>query len=169
MAVMKKMVYFVLALVIAAVGIAIGSRGCSERGTVYADTFSDTLTVDDTTRVITPEPRDSVVLRYEYVKLPIAKPIDTVTGIDSVVAELPIEQRHYSDTCYEAWVSGYKPTLDSLHIYTPTTTILHTRTVVDTKRRTRRWGISVGAGATLTPRGVEPGLFVGVTYTFVGW
>lgn len=166
---MKKILYYAFALIIAAAGVAIGSRGCSGRdGVVYVDTISDTLMVYDTVRVITPHSSDSVVVRYEYVALPTA-PIDTATGTDSTVVELPIEQRHYSDTCYDVWVSGYRPTLDSLHIYASTTTILQTHTITETKWRTRRWGLSVGAGISVTPRGVEPGIFIGATYTFLSW
>ena len=35
---------------------------------------------------------------------------------DTVFVHLPIEQRQYSDPSYTAWVSGYRPQLDSIQI-----------------------------------------------------
>ena len=88
--------------------------------------------------------RDTVVLarvdtfRIEKpVPYPVpAKPLppDTVyvaVGDSTLPVEIPMEQKAYGDTLYTAWVSGYRPRLDSIRIYRPTITqvITETRTV----------------------------------------
>lgn len=131
----------------------------------------DTVTVCDTILVRDSQPAVVTAAGVSIVTLPAWRPpiseADSALSVDtpdSVAVEIPIEQRHYAGEDYDAWVSGYQPTLDSLNIYRPVTTVKETQTV--TRWRTRRWGLSVGAGAALTPRGVEPGIFVGVSYTF---
>ena len=58
---------------------------------------------------------------------------DTLMLHDTVLVHLPIEQRQYSDPRYTAWVSGYRPQLDSIRIYQqteckpPVTHVLETR------------------------------------------
>lgn len=145
---------------------------CNVPDTAVSETVvkCDTVTVCDTIYVRDLRPEDVASASVRIVTLPAWRPPisanDTVTvaAVDSVTVEVPIEQRHYAGENYDAWVSGYQPSLDSLNIYRPNTTVKETQTV--TRWRTRRWGLSVGAGAALTPRGVEPGIFVGVSYTF---
>ena len=45
--------------------------------------------------------------------------VDTFLLKDSLNNEylIPRTQKHYKDSLYEAWVSGYKPNLDSINIY----------------------------------------------------
>lgn len=75
-------------------------------------------------------------------------------------ATLPITQRHYVDTTYEAWVSGYEASLDSIRIFRQQLTV--TKTITERKR----WSYGLQGGMYLTPRGFQPGIGVGVTYTF---
>lgn len=60
-------------------------------------------------------------------------------GNDSAILELPIVQRHYVDSTFEAWVSGpIGPRIDSVRVYAPTTII--------TKREwkpPKRWHVGV--------------------------
>lgn len=87
----------------------------------------------DTLRVSVPVPYDSLVLRYETVNLPkvnrpdtiIRNHTDTLMINDTVFVPvyIPITQNHYKGENYEAWVSGYKPQLDSLNVFAPTTLI----------------------------------------------
>lgn len=80
---------------------------------------------------------------------------------DSVIVELPIIQRHYADSTYEAWVSGpVDPRLDSIRVFAPTTTI--------TKREwkpPKRWHIGVTAGYGYGAKGFQPYIGIGVTYS----
>lgn len=78
---------------------------------------------------------------------------------DSAPVELPIMQRHYVDSTYEAWVSGpVDPRLDSLRVFAPTTII--------TKREwmpPKRWHMGVTAGYGYGPSGFQPYIGVGIT------
>lgn len=88
---------------------------------------------------------------------------------DLVEVEIPIEQRHYADTIagYEAWVSGYNPRLDSL-IFTRPHTYVNTYAQTEvTRYKTKRWGLSIGVGAVTNFKRIEPGVFLGLTYTFL--
>lgn len=82
---------------------------------------------------------------------------------DSVMVELPVLQRHYADSTYEAWVSGpVDPRLDSLRVFAP-------RTVITKRERKppKRWHIGVTAGYGYTRHGFEPYVGVGVTYSII--
>lgn len=84
---------------------------------------------------------------------------------DSATVELPIIQRHYADSSYEAWVSGpIDPRLDSLNIYAPVTTI--TKQVW---KPPKRWHIGPTIGYGCTPHGFEPYLGISVTYSIISW
>lgn len=147
---------------------------------------SDTIIIRDTIYIPNPTLAEAKTLAFARVTLPVWKPNrpapDTIDD-EPVLAELateeddeaeppdsasvviPIEQRHYQGDDYDAWVSGWNPSLDSLQIYRPTQRI--ETTVEVTRFKTRRWGISGGVGVVVTPKGgIQPGLFVGASYTF---
>ena len=129
--------------------------GKAEQSVVERDTITDTI------RVVRPVVRDSVILRYEKVVLPVVRDSVMVRDsviVDSVKVHLPITQKCYRDSTYTAWVSGYQPKLDSIHIYRPTITI---KTI---KRPKFTYGIQAGYG--ITPKGFQPYLGVGIGYTF---
>ncbi len=75
------------------------------------------------------------------------------------VVELPIIQRHYADSTYEAWVSGpIDPQLDSVRVFVPTTII--------TKREwkpPKRWHIGTTIGYGYTPHGIHPCIGISIT------
>lgn len=83
---------------------------------------------------------------------------------DSVAVEIPIVQRHYRDSTYEAWVSGYDARLDSVRVFAPTTVI--------TRREwkpPKRWHVGVTAGYGYGPRGVQPYVGIGITYSIISF
>ena len=136
---------------------------------VTRETFIDTIPYYH------PVPKDSLVVRYETRKLPVSDPeasniqpgIDMKT--DSITVEIPITQKTYADSTYKAWVSGYLPSLDSIQVY-PRTEVITITNTISQKERQRRWGLSIGAGATInTKKEIQPGLFVGVSYTFLAF
>ena len=60
------------------------------------------------------------------------KVVDTlyITNVVDSVVKLPVTQKHYKeDSLYDAWVSGYEPSLDSISVYGKT----ETRFVTETK------------------------------------
>ena len=90
---------------------------------------------------------------------------DTIHIGDTVVQR---EQTYYEDSLYRAWVSGYRPRLDSIEIYPRTVTqtitndIYHTIKVKDK----RRWGLGLQTGY-----GYPGGFYVGagVSYNLFQW
>lgn len=154
--------------------------------------ISDTITIRDTIYVPTPQPESNKNLGYTPVTLPTWIPISPKDGKndnhlpesnestnetdeaaeiehpDSATVSIPIEQRHYTGDDYEAWVSGWNPSLDSLQIYRPTQQITTTTQV--TRWKTKRWGLSIGAGIVASPKGgIQPGIFIGASYTFLAF
>ena len=118
---------------------------------------SDTtrVTVYDTIPFIKPKPKDSVVVRYVTEVVSVVDTTETVTDsikvgtdctlFDDIEVEIPITQKVYEDSTYKAYVSGYKPSLDSLIMRMPNTTT----TIVKTDERSR-WSLSVSVGYGLT-------------------
>lgn len=118
----------------------------------------DTLYVYDTIFVEKPvikkvEIIDTLLLAVPYT--------DTLMLHDTVLVHLPIEQRQYSDTRYTAWVSGYRPQLDSIQIYQTTEYITKE---IKTVTKPKRWGIGLqaGYGVALHNNYVFPAPYIGV-------
>ena len=84
---------------------------------------------------------------------------------DSVTVELPVVQRHYADSSYEAWVSGpLSPRLDSIRVFSTNSVI--TRVIrKDTKDLRKRWHIGVSAGYGYGAKGFQPYIGAGITYS----
>lgn len=80
---------------------------------------------------------------------------------DSVEVELPITQKVYGDSTYRAWVSGYRPNLDSIDVYRKTVTI--ERTLV---QKPKRWCIGVTGGYGYGLLHGRPDVFVGVGVSY---
>ena len=165
---MKK-IYFVLALVAAlAVGVLCGygvGKGRHEK--VVEDTIR--MTIYDTICCVKPVAVDSVVLRYEQVFVPIEERhtyTDTMhfNIVDSVSVAIPISQKHYADSLYDAWVSGYNPMLDSIKVFQKTEYI---NTIVKAKQK--RWGLGIQGGVGITPKMVQPYVGIGVSYNFISF
>jgi hypothetical protein len=131
----------------------------------------DTTTTIDTIPDIAPEPKDSTpvrtVIRWLPMKLPkksgadkesVDNPYpastDTISqwqyfGIseqpqDSALVEIPITSKHYSSEQYDAWISGYEASLDSIKVYSKETLITE-RVVVS--KPPNRLSLDVEAGA----------------------
>ena len=100
----------------------------------------DTLFVYDTIFVEKPVFKKVEVIDTIRMPVPIT---DTLMLHDTVFVNLPIEQRQYGDTRYTAWVSGYRPQLDSIHIYQRTEYITKEIKMVT---KPKRWGLGLQAG-----------------------
>ena len=97
---------------------------------------------------------------------------DTVQLYDikqnSVQIELPYIQKEFKDSLYEAWVSGYQEVnLDSIRVFKEKQIIEINNTKYVTKYKNRPFGFSIGVGGTYSPvsNKIEPGIFLGITYT----
>ena len=127
-----------------------------------------TVTAYDTIPYYYPVARDSVVVSYVTDRLP----IDTTSHVgheavftiktDSADVVIPITQKEYQDSTYHVWISGYAVNLDSIHTYTR-----HDYTTVTlTPGKPKRWHLGVSAGVAMTPKGMQPYIGAGITYSF---
>lgn len=126
-----------------------------------------TITVIDTIPYYKPVAKDSLILRYETVKLPAVR--DTVRDSliykdtlvhDSVSVVIPITQKKYEDSTYTAWVSGFRPRLDSINIYRKTVYNI-------VKEKPKRWSIGFTVGYGYGNKELTPFIGVGVNYTLL--
>lgn len=131
---------------------------------------AQTTTYIDTIPYYKPVPRDSVIVRYitETLPLPdtaVRSPADTGKTIDSVEVRIPIEQKRYSDSTYTAYISGYRPEIDSIVVYPrhEVTTVTAMRT--EYKDQWRRWSVGITAGYGATKDGLSPYVGVGLTWS----
>lgn len=84
--------------------------------------------------------------------------------IDSAgVVSIPITQREYETPDYKAYVSGYKPALDSIKIYPQVKTVTNTIT----KYKPPRWSLTIGPGGSYDGTKIVPSL--NITAGFVLW
>ena len=156
---MKWLAYMAVLLL----GFAVGwiARGGTSNEAIVA---ADTVTVVDTIPYYRPVLRDSAVVRYEIVRLMVADTArvtvtDTVQVADSVEVVVPIIQKVYEDSLYRAYVSGYRPRLDSIFVYPRTRYVTVTR-----QAKPQRWGIGVQAGYGVGRGGTGPYVGIGVSY-----
>ena len=86
---------------------------------------------------------------------------------DTVFVPMPREQAYYKDSLYEAWVSGYRPELDSIRVFRRLERMtIHT--VSEVKIRSR-WGVGVQAGYGISKDGIWPYVGIGVNYSLFSW
>lgn len=142
--------------IIFVVSLVFNARTCNTMVGVVSDTTR--VTIYDTIKVVKPIAKDSVVVRYvtEYVRV-------TDTIIDSIKVQIPITQKVYEDSTYKAYVSGYKPSLDSIFVYPKT----EVQTITNKVNDRSRWSVSVhaGYGLTLTKQPTfSPYVGIGLSY-----
>jgi hypothetical protein len=143
-------------LVLAITGIILAQtcgKPQAERVTIVK---SDTVFVRDTLILEIPIPETVTVVRTEKVYLPIVG--DTVfrDNRDTVLVEIPIEQKTYQTEDFRAVIEGFNPRLIELEIY-PMTRYINT-----TIRTQPKWAVTAGAGVGSNGKEVSP--YVGVTF-----
>ena len=105
---------------------------------------------------------ETVFIRIPY---PVPTPGDTVH--DSISVPIPIEQKRYEDSLYTAWVSGFRPALDSIRLHQPEIVTTITETIVQKAPRLSL-GLSVGPGVSID-RDHHMGIYVGFTANYRLW
>lgn len=179
-----RSVLIVLGIAAAVVlGFILGRRSAGMPQNAPVETRVDTLYVRDTTAFTEPQidPKPDVLVK----EIPVPVYVADSSAIDSLLNEcarlekvgdslqlvLLRVQRHYSDSTYDAWVSGIDPRLDSIKTYQTNMVITEQIPVVQVKKT--RWGIGVqaGYGATIDKNVVSlsPYVGVGVSYNIVTW
>lgn len=175
---MHKFEKILFSIVLIALLVSIGFNVHYKRtiDSIHTETHIDTI------KYYKPIPKDSTVIRYITQTLPVKpkpdnKPVDsqpvdstsvtvpvphdsttTQQPADSATVIIPITQKYYKEEEYEAWVSGYQPSLDSINVFHPNT--------VTTLPAKDPWvDISVGLqlGVSFTGKeGIQPYIGVGV-------
>ena len=127
----------------------------------------DTLFIYDTIFVEKPVIKKVEIIDTLLLTVPIT---DTLMLHDTVLVHLPIEQRQYSDPRYTAWVSGYRPQLDSIQIYQTTEYITKE---IKKATKSKRWGIGLQAGYGVSLHNGQvftaPYIGVGLSYSIFSW
>ena len=129
----KYIPYIIIAVLLVSLIVSLTNR----KEVIIEKTTSDTVTIvkSDTVKVKIPTFIKEVI-------------VDTFLIKDSLNNDyiIPKMQRHYKDSLYEAWVSGYRPNLDSLNIFRKTITNKITNTVTRTiYPKTTDWYLNVGS------------------------
>lgn len=107
--------------------------------------------------------RDTVFIYYP-------RPVSVLVSDTLIVRDTVLLKEHkfYKDSLYEAWVSGYEPSLDSICVFPVTKTITNTitNTVIETKEVKKKtpFGIGIQAGYGY-PHGAYVG--IGISYNFI--
>lgn len=146
------------------IGVWVGKDLGRETGEVSE---SDTVLVVDTVRDTIRQMVKEAFYKWKEVPVvvenPLTEPAGTVAHdttkiyIRDSVAVVPIVMRTFTDsTTYKAVVSGYEPNLEEIEVYQKTTTI--------TNVRDRKWSVGIQGGLYLTPKGVQPGIGIGVNW-----
>ena len=153
---MKK-AFWILAAVLC-VSIALNVWQCSSQQEPSVVVERDTVWKDTT--IYEPQPAETVDIgRTVYIKVAVPQPQtqhDTVH--DSIEVAIPIIQKRYDDSLYTAWVSGFRPNLDSIRLYQPTITETITKTIVKPAPLIT-FGIQAGGGVGIFSR--QPDVYIG--------
>lgn len=158
---MKTKNIIILSACLLVAGVVAGwfvRKGVAESDAHETVVLLDTLVVRDTVRERYPVYVERTVTDTMLIALS-----DTVTVSDTVYVRLPREQKRYADTNYAAWVSGYRPSLDSIEVYPVTRYVTKTVTKMEDSRK--RWGIGIQAGYGI---GLDGGKVTGVPYIGIG-
>ena len=94
-------------------------------------------------------------------------PLASPAAPDSIEVPILIEQKRYEDSLYTAWVSGFRPALDSIRLHQPEIITTITETIVKKAPRLSI-GLSVGPGVSITGT-PHAGIFVGFTAQYRLW
>ena len=121
---------------------------------IYQPTYGekvarDTVILRDTVPDYQPVPVDSARIRYVTRFLPMVRHdtvsrVELITMRDSVAVEVPITSKHYQSNEYDAWVSGFEPSLDSIFVYREKEII--TETITRTVKEDKHFFLDIGAG-----------------------
>ena len=123
----------------------------------------DTITIDKPTEIV------RYVYRYDTIRdSSITIIVDSVSA--SPTAIIPIERTIYRDSVknakYEAFLSGFHATLDSINIECLTKESVIT---ITEREKASRWGVGIQAGVGISAQGIAaPYVGIGVQYRLLG-
>ena len=153
---MKK-AFWIIAVVLC-VSIALNVWQCSSQPKPSVVVERDTVWKDTT--IYQPQPAETIDIgKTVYIKVAVPQPQtqrDTVH--DSIEVPIHIIQKRYDDSLYTAWVSGFRPNLDSIRLYQPMVTETVTKTIVKPATLIT-FGIQAGGGVGIFSR--QPDVYIG--------
>ena len=157
---MKKAFWIVALLLIASIGANVWliNRQPDIETKIKHDTIWRDTTINE------PQPAETINTgRVVYIKVPVPKYLPGDTIHDSIEVPVPIMQKRYDDSLYTAWVSGFRPNLDSIRLHQRE---IHTTVTEYVRTPASRLAIgpSIGVGYGVVTR--KPDIFVGVTATW---
>lgn len=141
----------VLTILLTAAICSVVGYGYGRRGARVSTSVADTVRIRDTVRDSIPYPVIETVVQEIPELFPVYITLGGDTIHEPVYIPVLITQKEYQTENYHAWVSGYKPSLDSVWVY-PEKIII--------REKPRRWGIGVIAGYGIGRNGLSP--YVGV-------
>ena len=118
---------------------------------------TDTVILRDTIRDSIPYPIYETVIQEVPELFPVYITLAGDTVREPVIVPIRITQKEYHTDDYHAWVSGYNPALDSIHIFRKTLSVTQ-------KQPSRRFGIGITAGYGIGKNGLSPYVGVGGYY-----
>ena len=117
-------------------------------------------TVWKDTTIYEPQPAETINTgKTVYAKVPVPEYLPGDTIHDSIEVPVPIYQKRYDDSLYTAWVSGFRPNLDSIRLHFPEITTTITNTVYQDPPRLTL-GIQAGVGYGIVNR--KPDMYIGI-------
>ena len=150
----RRLLYCALVALVLLAGIGIYNH-CT-RKPVIESVERDTVVVYDTIPHYYPTPKDSVRTKWVTRWLPrdtssrvdhfieVNNMVDHLADTSKMIAvEVPITSKHYGSKDYDAWVSGYEPSLDSIKVYQRTEYITERITI---SKPPNRWELDLIGG-----------------------
>lgn len=119
----------------------------------------------DTIRIEKPYPVFHTIKSFALLDFPVDSLI-YVAG-DTVQVQVPVESKIFQDSTFKCQVSGWKPSLDWIEVYSPTTTI----TQVERVKLKPKVSVGIGASVVWNPitHQFDGGLSVGVYVPLWSW
>lgn len=139
--------------------VILSYRGCHHfEDTSEMVTHTDTVWRD--TIIVAPQPT-AVIPTGGTVLIPyVCTEHDTVLlPGDTIMMEIPVEQKRYDDSLYTAYVSGYRPQLDSIRLHLPSTI---TETTITQRIAPPRLSIGIQTGAGYGIINHKPDIYLGI-------
>lgn len=151
MSIKKRLLYCLIAGIVLG-NVVFWTNRCSKP--VIESVERDTVVVYDTIPHYYPVPKDSAVVKYvtRYLRrmdtveqfIAVNNMTDHFADTSNMIAvEVPIVSKHYSCKDYDAWVSGYEPSLDSIKVYQRTEYITERVTI---SKPPNKWELDAMAG-----------------------
>lgn len=152
---MKYVSIFFMFLILILSGV-VGYR--MGRGNAIPFEVHDTITTIDTITIDKPFPVYREVVEMDTFQL-----LDTIRINDTIYTLLPRERKVYEDSLFRAVISGVRPSLDSMKVFTKTKVI-----TLSQEAKVPKFGLGAQLGITFNGK-AQPYIGIGVQYNFICW